>query len=78
LRAHLFPSCLWCGPAPESLWLSSTMLVHGPDGRKTDKRSVFSVPKSRPYMTLMVSCGGGDSKMSFHVILGGSVQKTFE
>ena len=30
-------------------------VTDGPDGRKTDKRSVFSVPKSRPYMTLMVS-----------------------
>src|SRR5258708_11421679 len=28
-------------------------VTDGPDGRKTDKRSVFSVPKSRPYMTLI-------------------------
>ena len=46
------------------------------DGR-TDKRFVSSIPKSCPYIVLIVSWGGGgDSKMLSHAILGGLVQKS--
>ena len=49
--------------------------MYDTDGRRTDKRFVSSIPESHPYIALMVSCGGGDSRIWLHVALGGLVEK---
>ena len=56
--ALIHNACAWA--AIDSLCQYNTasrgqQVMDGPDGRKTDKRSMFSVPKSCLYMTLMVS-----------------------